>query len=115
MYDSVICFVTYAGLERFWKDENGGARIVLTMSFFYTSEEGYEWKDENSVPSFNPGKRKKRAKRPAPYIDQLTKRQKTDVTIECGGKEFPVHKLVLSCKSHLKSFGVTAVSSFDRF
>ena len=85
----------YADLGKYWDGEDEGARILLTLTFFYVSETGTEWTEESLVPNFKTG-RKNKAKRSAPYIDHLTKKQKTDLTIECDGKAFPVHKLVLS-------------------
>ena len=99
IFETTILDVTYADLEKYWADEDEGARFTVTLTFFYISREDSGWKPENSVPSFN-WSRAKGAKRPAPYIDCLTKRQKTDVIIECGGNEFPVHKLVLSSEDH---------------
>ena len=33
-----------------------------------------------------------------PYAESLAKRDLTDLTIHCGGKEFPVHSLILQCE-----------------
>ena len=95
-FDATISGVKFDDIRDLWKDKDCGARVVLTLSLYYiTDDEGSEWTEVDSGSEF-----KKKRKRRAPFLDRLIKKEKTDVTIECGGRDFAVHKLVLSCKQH---------------
>ena len=102
-FETVFHNLKYEDSGTLWKNQDDRARISVTLTFYYASEAsgaGNEWQPEHAVPSFNPGRKRSAANPPATYIDCLAKRQKTDVTIDCGGMEFPAHKLVLSSKNH---------------
>ena len=83
----------FVDVQKFWNgyNDDAGARMVLELKFFYSSGKGSEWEEEKLVPHVQ------KLKRPPAYMDHFAKRQKTDVTIECNGKEFDVHKIVLTC------------------
>ena len=96
VFETAIDQVKFEEIEDLWKDKDDGARVFVTLNLFYFSDKRRsEWKEVDSGAEF-----KKKRKRRAPFLDRLVKKEKTDVTIECGGRDFAVHKLVLSCKQN---------------
>ena len=79
-------------MKNYYKDHDE-ARVSVSLTMLYTSDNYADWKLENSLvrvsgDSIPPA-------RPS-YEKPLAERKKTDITVACGGREFPVHSVVLT-------------------
>lgn len=81
-------------------------RVSVRLTLLYTSNKDNGWKLENSLAHFS---RKNIPARPS-YDEPLAKRKKTDLTVECAGREFTVHSLVLKRKKSI--FALMIAKSF---
>ena len=69
-------------------------RVSGELVVVYTPTTSARWKEEDSSIGFSGHTTPARSI----YEKHLAKKKKTDLTVVCGGEEFPVHSLVLSRK-----------------